>query len=161
MRHQNWFHVKSGSLEGLKKFIISYIAISKFLSDSLSEDHEQGENTLAKRIAAQRAKDGPGSKNRKRSRSRERIHKKSAKSPERSVELVKEDATKDTTKTDYDFESRKMKVQGGKSESVQSVIADVDKLLKSSDPLPETKGSSNANDSKSELMAELDDFINS
>ena len=156
MRHQNWFHVKSGSLEGLKKFIISYIAISKFLSDSLSEDHEQGENTLAKRIAAQRAKDGPGSK-----RSRERIHKKSAKSPERSVEIVKEDVTKDTSKTDYEFESRKMKVQGGKSESVQSVIADVDKLLKSSDPLPETKGSSSANDSKSELMAELDDFINS
>ena len=80
------------------------------------------------------------------------------------MELVnEEDVTKDTSKTDYEFESRKMKVQGGK-ESVQSVIADVDKLLKSSDPLPETKVtkvSTNANDSKSELMAELDDFINS
>ena len=152
---QIWFHVKSGYLKTkIHNFLHCDI---HFFSDSLSEDHEdEGENTLAKRIAAQRAKDGPGSK-----RSRERIHKKSAKSPERSVELVKEDVTKDTSKTDYEFESRKMKVQGGKSESVQSVIADVDKLLKSSDPLPETKGSTSANDSKSELMAELDDFINS
>merc|ERR1712088_122683 len=137
------------------------------------------EDTLAKRIAAQRQKDGPGKsrsssftkKNRK-SSERKKSRKTTSPNLERSVEIVNKSDQEESSEYVSLKKSRKLKVPGGSSstksgknnaddskESVQSVIDDVDALLKFSDPTALTSSKS-LNDSV-DLMKGLDEFINS
>ena len=102
-----------------------------------SSDGEEGD-TLAKRIAAQRGRSGPGSHH---FDPRDRDFR-----PERSVEItIKNRKIKD----------RKNSLKEGK-ESVLSVIEDVDTLLKSADTLPALNDTVKSDD----VMKELDELIN-
>ena len=150
------------------------------LSVTSSGDDSGAEDTLAKRIAAQRQKDGPGKsrssssftkKNRK-SSERKKSRKTTSPNLERSVEIVNKSDQEESSEYVSLKKLRKLKVPGGSSstksgksnaddskESVQSVIDDVDALLKSSDPTALTSSKS-LNDSV-DLMKGLDEFINS
>ena len=147
------------------------------LSVTSGGDDSGTEDTLAKRIAAQRQKDGPGKsrsssakKNRKQMSGERKKSKKTTSNLERSVEIVGDKSDQDSSEYVSLKKTRKLKVPGssssksGKSnaddkESVQSVIDDVDALLKSSDH-PALTSSKSLNDSV-DVMKELDEFINS
>ena len=142
------------------------------LSVSSSGGDDSGaEDTLAKRIAAQRQKDGPGksrstsSAKKNRKQMSERKKSKKTTNLERSVEIV--DKSEESSEYVSLKKTRKLKVPGSSSsksgnaddkESVQSVIDDVDALLKSSDPALTSNKSLN---DTVDVMKELDEFINS
>ena len=134
-------------------------------------DDSGAEDTLAKRIAAQRQKDGPGksrstsSAKKNRKQMSERKKSKKTTNLERSVEIV--DKSEESSEYVSLKKTRKLKVPGSSSsklgnaddkESVQSVIDDVDALLKSSDPALTSNKSLN---DTVDVMKELDEFINS